>query len=160
MPSPSTGASSWPKMACSSRCKAGTIGAMEKKPKLSRRQLLTRIISVIVASIGGSACGYSLLLQVQEIGTIIASFTWFSGLAAVVFALAGYAVSCDPGKGNSYIPVSVTIGIALVIAGTVLAKIYLYVHVVIIIALIAAAIEGIVLIIYHFILKREDPQAI
>lgn len=31
---------------------------------------------------------------------------------------------------------------------------------VIVIALIAAAVEGVVLIIYHFILKREDPEAL
>lgn len=133
---------------------------MENEYKLKKRQVLTRIVSVIIAGIGGSACGYSLLLQVQEIGTIIASLTWFSGLSAVVFALAGYAVSCDPGKGKTYIPVAVVCGVILMIVGTVLAKLFLYVHLVIIIALIAAAIEGVVLIIYHFILKREDPQAI
>lgn len=136
------------------------MGAMENEYRLSKRQILTRIISVLIAGVGGSACGYSLLMQVQEIGTVIASITWFSGLAAVVFALAGYAVSCDPGKGKSYIPVAVIIGLVLVIAGSILARIYLYVHLVIIIALIAAAIEGVVLIIYHFILKREDPEAI
>ncbi|PWL77454.1 MAG: hypothetical protein DBY20_08765 [Coriobacteriia bacterium] len=99
-------------------------------------------------------------MQVQEIGTVIASITWFSGLSAVVFALAGYAVSCDPGKGKTYIPLAVVIGAILVITGSALARIYLYAHIVIIIALIAAAIEGIVLIIYHFILKREDPEAL
>lgn len=119
-----------------------------------------RIISVIVAGVGGSACGFSLLMQVQEIGTIIASITWFSGLLAVVFALAGYAVSCDPGKGKSYIPLAVVIGAVLVITGSALARIYLYAHMVIVIALIAAAVEGVVLIIYHFILKREDPEAL
>ncbi len=133
---------------------------MSNEYRLSARQILTRIISVIVAGVGGSACGFSLLMQVQEIGTVIASITWFSGLSAVVFALAGYAVSCDPGKGKTYIPLAVVIGAILVIAGSALARIYLYAHIVIIIALIAAAIEGIVLIIYHFILKREDPEAL
>lgn len=133
---------------------------MSNEYRLSARQILTRIISVIVAGVGGSACGFSLLMQVQEIGTVIASITWFSGLSAVVFALAGYAVSCDPGKGKTYIPLAVVIGTILVITGSALARIYLYAHIVIIIALIAAAIEGIVLIIYHFILKREDPEAL
>lgn len=133
---------------------------MSNEYRLSKRQILTRIISVIVAGIGGSACGFSLLMQVQEIGTIIASITWFSGLSAVVFALAGYAVSCDPGKGKSYIPLAVVIGGILVIVGAVFARMYLYAHIVIIIALIAAAVEGVVLIIYHFILKREDPEAL
>lgn len=133
---------------------------MENEYRLTKKQVLTRIISVIVAGIGGSACGFSLLIQVQEIGTLIASITWFSGLIAVVFALAGYAVSCDPGRGKSYIPVAVCIGAVLVVTGTVLARIFLYTHVVIYIALIAAAVEGVVLIVYHFILKREDPEAI
>lgn len=133
---------------------------MSNEYRLSARQILTRIISVIVAGVGGSACGFSLLMQVQEIGTVIASITWFSGLSAVVFALAGYAVSCDPGKGKTYIPLAVVIGAILVITGSALARIYLYAHVVIIIALIAAAIEGVVLIIYHFILKREDSEAL
>lgn len=133
---------------------------MDNTYRLSPRQVLTRIISVIVAGIGGSACGYSLLLQVQEIGTIIASVTWFSGLAAVVFALAGYAVSCDPGRGKSYIPIAAICGGVLIIIGTALMKAYLYVHVVIIVGLVAALIEGIVLIYYHFALKREDPDAI
>lgn len=133
---------------------------MDNEYRLSARQILTRIISVIVAGVGGSACGFSLLMQVQEIGTIIASITWFSGSLAVVFALAGYAVSCDPGKGKSYIPLAVVIGAVLVITGSALARIYLYAHMVIVIALIAAAVEGVVLIIYHFILKREDPEAL
>lgn len=133
---------------------------MSNEYRLSKRQILTRIISVIVAGIGGSACGFSLLMQVQEIGTIIASITWFSGLSAVVFALAGYAVSCDPGKGKSYIPLAVVIGGILVVVGTTLARVYLYAHIIIIIALIAAAVEAVVLIIYHFILKREDPEAL
>ena len=133
---------------------------MDNEYRLSARQILTRIISVIVAGVGGSACGFSLLMQVQEIGTIIASITWFSGLLAVVFALSGYAVSCDPGKGKSYIPLAVVIGAVLVITGSALARIYLYAHMVIVIALIAAAVEGVVLIIYHFILNREDPEAL
>lgn len=133
---------------------------MDNEYRLSARQILTRIISVIVAGVGGSACGFSLLMQVQEIGTIIASITWFSGLLAVVFALSGYAVSCDPGKGKSYIPLAVVIGAVLVITGSALARIYLYAHMVIVIALIAAAVEDVVLIIYHFILKREDPEAL
>lgn len=133
---------------------------MDNEYRLSARQILTRIISVIVAGVGGSACGFSLLMQVQEIGTIIASITWFSGLLAVVFALSGYAVSCDPGKGKSYIPLAVVIGAVLVITGSALARIYLYARMVIVIALIAAAVEGVVLIIYHFILKREDPEAL
>lgn len=134
--------------------------AMENEYRLKKRQVLTRIVSVIVASIGGAGCGYSLLLQVEEIGTVIASVTWFSGMAALVLALAGYAVSCDPGKGKSYVRPAVIVGVVLVLAGSYLAALYLNVFTVIAISLIAAAVQGIVLIIYHYILKREDPQAI
>lgn len=133
---------------------------MENGYRLKKRQVLTRIVSVLVAGIGGSACVFSLLMQVQEIGTLVASAVWFSGLAAVVFALAGYAVSCDPGRGNAHIPTAVAVGIVLVVAGSILARMYLYAHVVIAIALAAAAVEGVVLIIYHFVLKREDPEAL
>lgn len=98
--------------------------------------------------------------QVQEIGTVIASITWFSGLSAVVFALAGYAVSCDPGQGQDLYSACCRHWGNPCHHGSALARIYLYAHIVIIIALIAAAIEGIVLIVYHFILKREDPEAL
>lgn len=132
---------------------------MEQTKRLTTKQVLTRIVSVLVCGVGASACGYSLTLQVAETGNIISSVTWFSGLFAVVFAIAGYAVTCNPGQ-KSYVPVATTIILILAIAGSALSRIYLYVDAVIICALIAAAIQCIVLIVYHFILKREDPDAI
>lgn len=132
---------------------------MDEEYKLSAGQVLTRILSVIIIGVGGSACGFSLMMQVQETGTLLASVTWFSGLSAVVFALAGYAVSCDPGKGRSYIPAAATVALILVVTGSVLSHIYLYAHMMILIALIAAAVEGVVLVIYHFVFKRRDPDA-
>lgn len=133
---------------------------METTYRLTKKQIITRVISVVVAGIGGGACGFSLTLQVAEIGTIIASLTWFSGLFAVVFALAGYAVSCDPGKGKSQVPLASTLIVAITIAAAVLARIFLYAQIVIYIALGAAAVECVILVIYHILLKREDPDAL
>ena len=135
------------------------MSTMEQTKPLTAKQVFTRIISVLVCGVGASACGYSLTLQVAETGNIISSVTWFSGLFAVVFAIAGYAVTCNPGQ-KSYVPVAATIILILAIAGSALSRIFLYVDAVIISALIAAAIQCVVLIVYHFILKREDPDAI
>lgn len=132
---------------------------MEQTKPLTAKQVITRIISVIVCGVGASACGYSLTLQVAETGNFISSVTWFSGLFAVVFAIAGYAVTCNPGQ-KSYVPVAATIILILAIVGSALSRIFLYVGAVITSALIAAAIQCIVLIFYHFMLKREDPDAI
>jgi hypothetical protein len=133
---------------------------METTYRLSKKQIITRIVSVLIAGIGGGACGFSLTLQVAEIGTVIASLTWFSGLFALVTALAGYAVSCDPGKGKSQVPLAATLVALLAIVCAVLARIFLYAQVVIYISLIAGAIETVFLIIYHFLLRREDPDAL
>lgn len=127
--------------------------------RLTPKQVIVRAISILVCGVGASACGYSLTMQVAEVGNITASVTWFSGLFAVVFALAGYAVTCEPSK-KSYIPLATTCVLTLAVVGAVLARLYLYVDMVIYIALIAAAIQGVVLIIFHFMLKREDPDAI
>lgn len=132
---------------------------MEQTKRLMHKQIFTRIISILVCGVGASACGYSLTLQVAETGNIISSVTWFSGLFAVVFAIAGYAVTCNPGQ-KSYVPVAATIILILAVAGTTAARLFLYVDAVIMCALIAAAIQLVVLIVYHFILKREDPDAL
>ena len=132
---------------------------MESKGRLTPKQVITRAISIIVCGVGAAACGYSLTMQVAEVGNITASVTWFSGLFAVVFALAGYAVTCEPDK-RSYIPFAVVCILALAVCGAVFERLYLYTDMVIMIALIAAAVQCVVLVIYHFLLKREDPDAI
>ena len=132
---------------------------MESKKPLTPRQIFVRIISVIVCGVGASACGYSLTMQVIEVGNVTASITWFSGLFAVVFALAGYAVTTDPAT-KSHIPAAVTAILILATAGAILSRMFLYVDMVIKIALIAAAIQLVVLVLYHFVLKREDPDAL
>lgn len=133
---------------------------MESEYHLTFKQVLTRIISVIVCGIGTAGCIYSLSLQVDEVGTMTASLTWFSGLGAVVLAIAGYAVTVDPGRGKSRLPLAVVLILAI---GVVCAMIYmgmLYDMAVVFISLACCCIEGIVLIIYHFVLKSEDPDAL
>jgi hypothetical protein len=134
--------------------------AMENEYHLKAHQVIIRILAIIVCGIAAGGCAYSLTLQVQEVGTLMASLTWFSSLLAAVFAMAGYASSCDPGKGKSYVAFAV-VCIAIIGAITVvIEKMYLYDIMVINISLVAAVFMGIVLIIYHYILKHEDPDAL
>lgn len=126
---------------------------------LKASQVIIRILAIIVCGIAGGGCAYSLTLQVEEIGTLWASLTWFSSLFAAVLAIAGYASSCDPGKGKSYISVAVVCIAIIAAVAVVVEKIYLYDAVVVGISLVAAAFMGVVLIIYHFVLKHEDPDA-
>lgn len=132
---------------------------MESKKALTARQILVRIISIIVCGVGASACGYSLTMQVAEVGNVSAAITWFSGLFAVVFALAGYAVTTDPST-KSHIPPAATAILILAVIGATLARLFLYVDMVIYTALVAAFVQLIVLIFYHYALKREDPDAL
>ncbi len=132
---------------------------MESKKPLTPRQIIVRIISIIVCGVGASACGYSLTMQVIEVGNVTASITWFSGLFAVVFALGAYAVTTDPST-RSHIPLAATIVLILATVGAVLSRMFLYVDIVIKIALAASAVQLVVLVLYHFALKREDPDAL
>ena len=134
--------------------------AMTTEYHLTAKQVIVRILSVLVCGVGAAACVYSLSLQVEEVGTMMASMTWFSGLGAVVLALAGYAVTCDPGKGKSRVPLAACCIVVLAAVFAVLALTYLYDMLVVNIALCAAAVQAIVLVVYHFILKSEDSDAI
>lgn len=133
---------------------------MESSYHLTRKQVLTRIISMLVCAVGVSACAYSLTMQVREIGTMMSSITWFSGLFAVVFAIAGYAVTCDIGREKNYVRPAVLGIVLLSICCIVFSQLLLYTTQVIVVALIAAAIQLVVLVAYHFALKREDPDAL
>lgn len=130
-----------------------------EKKKLTFSQVLTRIISVIICGIGASACIYSLSLQVEEIGTTMSSLVWFSGLAGVVASLAGYAAACNPRQGTSWIIPAVIVGIMVCAIALYLELAYLRSYTVVLVALIALAVEAVWLIIYRQILKRKDPQA-
>ena len=135
------------------------MSLMESKQHLTGWQIFIRTVSLIVCGVGASACGYSLTMQVTEVGNITASVTWFSGLTAVVFALAAYAVSTDPAT-KSHIPFAIVFVLMLGTIGTILMRLFLYVDMVIYIALIAAFIQLIFLVVYHYKLKRQDPDAL
>lgn len=133
---------------------------MNTEYHLTPKQIIVRIISVIVCGVGVSVCLFSLTLQVAEVGTMLASVMWFAGLAAVVTALAGYTVTCDPGKKKGYVPLAAVCVFVIAGALVVLEKLYLYDYNVIFVALIAFGIQAVVLIVYHFILKAQDPYAL
>lgn len=136
------------------------MDAMNTEYHLTPKQIIVRIISIIVCGVGASACAYSLTIQVAEVGAMMASFVWFAGLGAVVAALAGYTVTCDPGKKKGYVPLAAVCIFAIAGVLVVLEKMYLYDYNVIVIALIALAVQAVVLIVYHFILKAQDPDAL
>lgn len=136
------------------------MDAMDTEYHLTPKQVVTRIISVIVCGVGVSACAYSLTIQVAEVGAMMASVVWFSGLGAVVAALAGYTVTCDPGKKRGYVPLATVCVLAIGGVLVVLEKLYLYDFNVVVIALIALAVQVVVLVAYHFVLKAQDPDAL
>lgn len=123
-------------------------------------QIITRTICVIVCAIGASACIFSLTLQVEEIGTTMSSIVWFSGLFAVVVACGGYAASCKPREGSSWI-IPALIG---VVGGAGIALqwelMYLRSYEVAYFALVAFAVCAVWCLIYRQILKHEDPDAL
>ena len=144
-------------------CKSAKIGAMNEEPtyqKLHPTQIFTRVVSVLVTGVGASVCAYSLTMQVQDIGNFMVSVCWFAGLFAVVLGLAGYAVTCNKKKYKSYLAPAIAVGLLLAVACLILEKLYLYVQSAILAALIAIAVQAVVLIVNHEIIKRQDPYAL
>ncbi len=124
------------------------------------KQVLLRILSVIVAAIGVAACARSLAQQTTSTGDITVTAAWFAGLLALAAACAGYACTTTPhGKKNWVIP-SVIIGIILCVAIIYYEVNNLYIEQTIIISAIALIVQAIVLVIYHFILRAQDPDAL
>lgn len=128
--------------------------------KLHPTQIMTRVVSTIVTGVGASVCLYSLTMQIQDVGNMMASMCWFAGLFAVVLGLAGYAVTCSKGKYKSYRVPAIIAGVVVAAVCLALEKLFLYVQPVIITALIAIAIQAVVLIVNHEIIKRQDPYAL
>lgn len=132
----------------------------KKNNKVTFTQIVTRTVCVIACAIGASACVYSLTLQVEEIGTTMSSIVWFSGLFAVVVACGGYAASCDPRHGNSWL-VPAVIG---VVGGAGIALqcelMYLRSYEVAYVALAAFAVCALWLVVYRQVLKHQDPDAL
>lgn len=139
------------------------MGAMENagaEYHLTPKQVLLRILSVVVCGLGASNCVYSLTMRVADADTILVTIVWFSGLAAVVFALAGYAISCDPGMNKGYLPVAIAAVAVVAVAFFVLTELYLTDLACILACFGGMFLEAAVLVVYHFVLKAEDPEAL
>lgn len=131
-----------------------------KNEKVTLTQIITRAVCAVACAIGVSACIFSLTLQIEEIGTMMSSIVWFSGLFAVVVSCGGYAASCNPRKGNSWIiPALIVIvgGAGIMLQWELM---YLRSYEVAYVALGAFAVCALWCIVYRQILKREDPDAI
>ena len=125
------------------------------RKRLSPAHVLTRILSVIVCGVGSSACIFSFTLQMEEMGTTMSSFVWYSGLIGVVLSLAGYAATCTPRQGNSWIVPALLAGTALELELDLLRS-----YQVAELAIVFLVIEAIWLVAFHLILKKQDPEAV
>ncbi len=132
---------------------------MNNEYRLTYKQILVRLVSVAIAGIGIAGCIYSLSLQIYEVGATVASLIWFSSLGAAVLGIAGYASSCDPGKGKSFVAPAAVCILAIGVAGFLLEKQYLYDMQVIEVSLVAILLQAAVLVAFHFMLKHDDPDA-
>ncbi len=122
--------------------------------------IVMRIISLCSCAIGGSASIYSLLIQFAETGNIAASVCWFAGLFALIGGISGYAVTNLGKREKRNTWGAVCIAFILGIAVFAFEKINLPLIVVITSAIICVVIQGILLIVAHFVLKRLDPYAL
>lgn len=127
--------------------------------KLTAKQVIVRVIAMLSCGVGVATCVYSLSMQVIELGNIFASVCWFSGLFAVVLSISAYVVTCGPGYKNR-VPLAVVVVALVAVAVFVLERNYAFMWLVIGIALGVVALNVLVLVIYHFLLKREDPLAL
>lgn len=127
---------------------------------LSPAHVLTRILSVIVCGVGSSACIFSFTLQMEEMGTTMSSFVWYSGLIGVVLSLAGYAATCTPRQGNSWIVPALLAGTAVAGTALELELDLLRSYQVAELAIVFLVIEAIWLVAFHLILKKQDPEAV
>ena len=132
---------------------------VEAKEKLGAFQLALRIVSVIVCGIGCAACAQSLSLQIADVGSLVASVCWFSGLGTVTVAVGGYVVTCSPRRVNA-VPVAVVAIAAIAVLVFWMEHSYLWTQAIVALTLAVLVVEICMLVICHKILKREDPQAL
>ncbi|MGN0073189.1 MAG: hypothetical protein ACI36W_05275 [Coriobacteriales bacterium] len=128
--------------------------------KLSPAHIFTRILSVVVCGVAVSACLFSFTLQMEEMGTTMSSFVWYSGLVGVVASLAGYAATCTPRQGNSWIVPALLAGAAVAGTALELELDLLRAYQVGELAIVFLLVEAAWLVIFHFVLKRQDPEAL
>ena len=119
-----------------------------------------RTIAVLLGPIGAATCIYSFILQISDTGSLYASLTWFSGLFGLVISLSSYVCAVDFfGKEKNHVLVSLIIGTALTITFFILMRLFFYSSQVIIVAIIAMLIQGIILLIYHVVLRMRVIKA-
>lgn len=131
----------------------------QQQQRLTPKQVIARIISVIVCAFGLAACISSLTLQTEEMGTFMASATWFSGLGAAVAASATYAATCRGREGKSYTFVAVIIIVGLAVPLFFYEWSHLYPMEIVYVTLVALAVQAILALVYRYLLIREDPEA-
>ena len=122
--------------------------------------VIMRIISVCSCAFGASASVYSLLIQFNETGNIQASICWFAGLFALIAGISGYAVTNLEKRKKNYTWVAVCVAFVLGIAIFIYEKENISLAVIINTAIICVIVQGIALIIAHFVLKKRDPYAL
>ena len=90
-----------------------TIADVMANEKLTFKRVAMRAVSVLVCAAGGAASAYSLLIQFQEVGNIMASVCWFAGLFSLVGGISGYAVTCLGRKGKKHTWAAIVAGLVL-----------------------------------------------
>ena len=128
--------------------------------KLTFKRAAMRAVSVIACAVGGAASAYSLLIQLQEVGNIMASVCWFSGLFSLVGGISGYAVTCLGRKGRRRTWIAVLAGAVLGAAAFAWMRASLSLQTVVSVAIICVCVQVVLLFAWHFVLKREDPRAL
>ncbi len=123
------------------------------------KQVILRVLSVIVAAIGVAACARSLIQQTTETADLMVTATWFIGLLGLTAACAGYACTTTPHGKKNRVVVSVVLGIALCALILDYEINNLYIDQTIIFSVMALLVQAVVLVIYHFILRAQDKDA-
>lgn len=123
------------------------------------KQVLMRILSVLVAVVATAACVRSLVLQINDTGDIMATISWFAGLLGLVAACAGYACTTTPHGKKNHVIISLVFGVILCVLLTYFQMNNLYIRQTIIISLIALLVQAVALVVYHFVLRASDPDA-
>ena len=130
------------------------------KEKLGFARAAFRAVSVLACAVGAAACAYSLVLQFRETADIRASVCWFSGLFSLVGGIAGYATTSLGRKGPRHTWVAFAVGIALAALAFLVEERCCSIETVIAVAVVSFVVQGVLLVVCHFVLKREDPYAL
>ena len=126
----------------------------------SPRVLAVRVLSILVCGLGAASCVFSLTMRAGREDMFSTGVVWFAGLAAVVVACAGYAVTCEPRAHSGRLRVAVPCIALVAVVAFVLEWAFASVDACVALGFCAAGVEAAVLVWYHFALKRSDPEAL